>query len=183
MTLPNAERDVRTSRDSDEQRAQKAWRAGLAAVERVRPKIRDVEVLSKDVLANVSVEAIRDLRGSDRYYVLELLKIVDVPPSALLIDALVPIANSPKHAKQVRTVLGQLSHADLERLLPPAVARMLPDGDFYELVNYGYLLKHFGLRAALRDLIRFASTSNDAEIRSIGPEWFPEEQVILRDAD
>ncbi|HYK95753.1 MAG TPA: hypothetical protein VE011_07820 [Candidatus Dormibacteraeota bacterium] len=133
-----------------------------------------IESLGAVGVAALARHAIEQDSGIELYWDLELLKLLHQRAIPYLVNELVDLVGIDRHGAQVHDLLSRLDRADIERLVPPAVRRRLDSADSFDLLQLGALLRRLRLPDALNELVAFTASSGDEEIRSIGPEWFPE---------
>lgn len=139
----------------------------------------EVEQLDAETVAQLARSAIRHpgpaaFEGDFRYHSLDLLGLLHPRFTLAVVADLVWLAPSDKHHLQVLTLLGRLSKAEAEAAVAPAVSALLPEADYFDLLRYGGLLMYLGLMSELKELVDYASASDDPETRQLGPEYFPE---------
>jgi hypothetical protein len=103
---------------------------------------------------------------------LVLLGLLDSEYSEALVDELVSASLSHRNALRIRLILGRLPHDQAERIVPPAVWRLLQEtGDYDAYRRMAELLSHLGLREALSRLSAQALASDDPDIREAGEDF------------
>jgi hypothetical protein len=151
-----------------------AWQRAVDRIESTKSDLLEMHRLGNEGMAALAREAIARHRGVERYWDLELLKLLDRRAIPHLVDELVGLITFEQHAGQVLDLLNRLDRPDIERLVPPAVERRRDGADSWDLLQLGGLLRRLCLQDALRDFVAFTASSGDEEIQRIGPEYFPE---------
>jgi hypothetical protein len=120
----------------------------------------------------------RALRSpEDETAALLMLGLLETDYSEAFVDQLVGASLSHRNALRVRQILGRLPYDQTERIVPPAVWRLLQEeadrgeADYDAYRRMAELLSHLGLRGALSQLSAQALESSDPDIREVGEDY------------
>jgi len=148
-----------------------AWRRAVAASTALSDAARELQTDYPTTYETLR----RELHGTEQTTVLFLLRYLDVDYTVALLDDLVAMSISARHAVRVRENLGRLPHTDAAHLVPAAVWRQIAktnDDETYLML--AKLLEDLGLTDALHELLRRARASDDPNIREVADDYPPE---------
>jgi hypothetical protein len=133
-------------------------------------------LVAMGALIATGTDVSRPLRSSltsldSRRIALLLVAVMDWSVTVAVIDVVVPMCCSDRHAMLVREILGRLPHTVATRLIPPIVRAELARADDHSYRRYAELLRHLGLKDDLAELVNRANKSGDSTLADVAQDF------------